>query len=508
MKSKRVKAMVVVGLLIGVTGIAMASLNRRNTSHQGNISHIEQPRRAVHDPQVGALLNQSFRSPGEIVAEGSGPLSVSAQLVQDKFLARGNGEVRLWLTLRGDEVAMSEEQERQSVDMVIVLDQSGSMEGQKIEYARMAVLDLLDRLSPQDRFALVGYADSVWKYADLDNVNDRNRKRFQSLVTSISSGGGTNLGDGLQEGISMLLARRQLGNQGKLILISDGLANQGITGHDALGNVASIAVEKEFAISTVGVGDDFNEQLMTIIADRGVGNYYYLDNLQAFAEVFHQEFYQSATAAAHAIEITIPLPEGVSLIEASGYPITIRENQAVVHYGDLGSGQTRRLFLTFRFPTRSETTYSLQGLNFTYSHQGEPHTAGFPGAFQVACVNDQQEVFASMHAVGQALGSYQVDNNIFATRIAEELKKGDQSKALQTIAEYEAKSRALFDQLAAQGMMTEEVEHVREADQKEITEWREIVADTFTGSAQEIERKRKTSSKFLQFRSYKEQREK
>ncbi len=116
----------------------------------------------------------------------------------------------------------------QHVDMVVVLDQSGSMSGQKIEYARQSILDLLSSLSSQDRFALIGYADRVWRYADLNYVTDTNRRGLQNLVGQLTPGGNTNLGGGLQERINTLLAAGKIGNVEKVILISDGLANRGL----------------------------------------------------------------------------------------------------------------------------------------------------------------------------------------------------------------------------------------------------------------------------------------
>lgn len=502
MKAKRLSVLVVVGGLIALTGVAMAGLSRSQFSggswYQRN--------------SLASSVTMSSNAPSvtldTVVTDGDGPLTISGQLVQEKFFSGGEGTVKLWLTLQGGQVEVADKQERQPVDMVVVLDQSGSMEGAKIDYARRAVQDVLERLSGNDRFALFGYADNVRQYMALTLVTDANRTRFQAQVAKIRTDGSTNLGGGLQKGIQTLLSRKELVNRGKVVLISDGLANRGITDHDALGNMASIAVEKDFAISTVGVGDDFNENLMTLIADRGVGNYYYLDNLEAFAEVFENEFYQSSTAVAHGLEIGIPLPDGVSLVEASGYPISVRDNRAIIHYGDVGSGQTRRLFLTFQFPTSAGATYTLQDIDFSYSHQGTPHSTRFSGIFQVACVDDRQMATASVDAVGLVLGSYQIDNNIFETRVATELKNGNKDRALALINEYEVQSQALFQQVVAEGKMTDEIQQIRDADQQEIAEWRLIVEDTFTGTQQEIQDKTKYNSKFLQFRSYRQQRSK
>ena len=102
----------------------------------------------------------------------------------------------------------------------------------------------------------------------------------------------------------------------------------------SLGNMATISTENGFAVSTVGVGSDFNEHLMTYIADRGAGNYYYLENPNLFAEVFLKEFKITRAAAATSVEVRIPLRDGLTVVDASGYPIQMKNGQAVIQQGN------------------------------------------------------------------------------------------------------------------------------------------------------------------------------
>ena len=156
MKRQHLKSFIVIGFLIIVTGAAMASLNR--------------------EPQGG--VTPSGHQPPTVFSTGNGPLKLSGHLVQEKIFSGGDGTVTLALTMYADDVLSSDEREEQHVDMVIVLDQSGSMEGHKIEYARQSILNLLSGLSPHDRFAILGYADNVWRYSDLKEVTETNRQQF------------------------------------------------------------------------------------------------------------------------------------------------------------------------------------------------------------------------------------------------------------------------------------------------------------------------------------------
>ncbi len=476
MNRKHLKSLIVVGFLIVVTGVAMGSLNQKN----------------------------SFTNPvppqgqDTIFSRGNGPLVLSSRLIQDKIFSGGDGTVALSLTLHADDMLASAQDKEQHIDMVIVLDQSGSMRGQKIEYARQAILNLLSSLSAEDRLAIIGYADSVWQYSDLINVTATNREKLQSIISTISSGGHTNLGAGLQRGINTLLATHKNGNLGKVILISDGLANRGITHPDALANIASIAVEEEFAIGTVGVGNDFNEQLLTAIADRGTGNYYYLADPQSFVEVFYEEFQHAKTVAAHAIKIRIPLPDGVSLVEASGYPITITNNYAIIHPGDLLSGQTRKLFLTLKIPTHSEGTYELSGINVQYLHKESSYTVMLSEPFRIVCVNNPDEAVASIVQSEWEEKVLQEDFNDLREKIAIDLKDGDQEGAMEKIDQYHKQQQHLNAEVGSTRVTTNLNE--------DLDKLRSFVRQTFKGDPQQIEEQQKANAKALQYQGYKERR--
>jgi len=144
------------------------------------------------------------------------------------------------------------------------------MKGQKINDARQSILNLLPKLSDYDRIALITYSEGVQSDSGLLQATRANQRYLTSYISGVQAGGGTDLGSGLQQGINTLLSRNRNGNNGRLVLISDGIANRGVTNPIDLGNMAGIAIENEFSISTVSVGLDFNEHLMTTIADKGL----------------------------------------------------------------------------------------------------------------------------------------------------------------------------------------------------------------------------------------------
>jgi Ca-activated chloride channel family protein len=350
MKPTRLRSFIFIIALIAATGAAMAYTTAGGTTW------------------FAGWITPADPSP----PTGSGPLTLSGRLVQNKILQGSDGRVNLALSLQASDGFVSTAAEPHNVDMVIVLDRSGSMQGRKINDARQAVLNLLSSLSAKDRFALITYSDNVQYASALDTVTVDRREKIGSLIQRLTASGGTNLGAGLQAGLNLLVSAPENGNSGKLILISDGLANKGITDSARLGTMAAVAVEKEFAVSTVGVGDNFNEQLMTAIADRGAGNYYYLENPMAFAEVFQKELFFSKTTVATNVSISFPLNNAISLVDASGYAIEIQNDHAVFYPGDLRSGQIRKLFLTLQVPTGTTASFEIGRIKARYRFNGRP----------------------------------------------------------------------------------------------------------------------------------------
>ena len=128
-----------------------------------------------------------------LAAAADNVLTLSGHLVQTHVLKGSPGNVSIELILaagRGPEEAAADPR---GVDLVVVLDRSGSMQGAKLEHARQSLHQLLPKLTDRDRFALFSYSDAVQKHCDLLPVDDFNRGLMQAAVHRISANGATNL---------------------------------------------------------------------------------------------------------------------------------------------------------------------------------------------------------------------------------------------------------------------------------------------------------------------------
>lgn len=439
-------------------------------------------------------------SPATISSSSNGPVTLSTETVQDKILKGGDGQVTVALNLTAASLPAEEGRPAPAADVVIVLDRSGSMDGQKLADARMAVVGLLDHLGPDDRLALVTYCNGVRTPAPLMAMTGTHRRQVATVVNRIRASGGTHLSGGLKQGIDCLLNATGDGRQRKVILISDGLANRGVTGAEALGRMASIAVENQFSISTVGVGLDFNEIVMTAIADYGAGQYHFLVNPRVLARVFETELQTSRQVAAADVGVRIPLGAGVRLVRAGGYPISHEDGTAVIHPGNLLSGQNKTLYLTFQAPTDKEKTVELGQIELEYRHGDRTRRLAAPRPLTVACVKDPASVVASIKKEHWADQVVQEEFSRLKEAVAADIRDGNRGQAQERIQEYQRR-QSTINTVVGSKKVAKNLETDVHALSRQVDE-------TFAGTPAVVAEKKKQVSKAMQYESYKVRRNK
>lgn len=428
-----------------------------------------------------------------------GPLHAQAALVQGKVLLGGPGEVSLALTLRAAEAESHRMlPPRSASDLVVVLDRSGSMAGAKIEAARQAIAELIQRLGPQDRFALVSYANGVNRHTGLRSMNRYHRQAATEILYGITPGGGTNLGSGLQNGIALLQQQRQAKRRGRVLLISDGLANEGITDPYRLGEMAAAATEGRMAVTTIGVGLEFNEHLLSLLADRGAGRYYYLEHPNDFAAIFSREWEHMQATAVSGIQVQVELPDGIRLVSASGYPVTLNHGMAVFTPGDLLGGQERTLYLTLQVPTDTARNIPLGRIQVRFEHKGSHFELPLSGGLEVACSGDVEAVQAAVDKDRWADKVVQEDVNHLKESVAADIKAGRREEALKKIRVFKSEREAVNASVGSP-VVSQTLDETAQELEAEVT-------DVFTGPPAAAAEKRKQSSKALQYEGYQKRR--
>lgn len=239
--------------------------------------------------------------------------------------------------------------DRRPMNLAVVLDRSGSMgdEG-KMEYARAALHRLIDQLGKDDIFSLVIYDDVVEVARRAGKVRDRGE--LHRLVDRIEPRNATNLGGGLMEGLRQAEEHARRSHVNRVVLLSDGLANRGITDPVRLADIACGYRARGISVTTMGVGLEYNENLMSGLAEAGGGNYYFIESPGVLAGIFRREFNSMASVYAQNCIIEIRLGRGVRLMDVVGGVQEGGDGVVRVPLGDLYAGEPRELTLEVSVP--------------------------------------------------------------------------------------------------------------------------------------------------------------
>jgi Ca-activated chloride channel family protein len=222
----------------------------------------------------------------------------------------------------------------QPMNIAVVLDRSGSMADQhKIDYAKESICALVDRLSTNDYLSIVMYDDKIETLLPTQRVKDKSF--IKRLVQNVYPRGSTNLGGGMEEGFRQIERNFSREYVNRVILLSDGLANQGITDPVQLDGIAAQYRSRSISLSTIGVGLEYNENLMLGLAEHGGGNYYFVESPSQLASILEKELNGMSYTVARDARIELTLGAGVTAGDVIGCDRRQEGDQLVIPVGDL-----------------------------------------------------------------------------------------------------------------------------------------------------------------------------
>ena len=234
--------------------------------------------------------------------------------------------------------------ERIPLNLAIVLDRSGSMSGAKLEQAKQAAMMLVDQLDAHDVLSLVVYETDVDVLLHSGRLGNRSRE-IKNRIRGIQTGGSTALYAGVECGGRELEEFLSDDRINRVILLSDGIANVGPSSNRDIANLGNRLARRGGSVTTIGLGDDYNETLMTALAEASDANYYYVADVETLPEVFENELGELKSIVARNIEIEIHCPKGVRPQRFLGRPEKLKSQQGRVVLSTLSSQQTREVYL-------------------------------------------------------------------------------------------------------------------------------------------------------------------
>jgi Ca-activated chloride channel family protein len=338
------------------------------------------------------------------------------------------------------------------------------------------VRELIQQLTSNDRFALVTYSDDAAVTIPLSPVDDHARSAWLAEVTRIQTDGGTNMSRGLDVGLDLIDRARADGRTPHVVLISDGLANQGDASQEGLVRRARRASQGEYMLSAVGVGLGFNEFLMNGLADAGTGNYYYLRDATELASVFAREFDAARSTVVAGLAVQIDPAPGVRVVDAAGYPLEASGSRVVFRPGSLFAGQERRVWVTLAVPQQSVGEYDLGRFSLGYHRGSERHELSLVDVPRVACVQGEEEFYRGVDVSAWGRSVVVDAYNKMQAEVARNVKEGRRDEALRRVREFKDENAALNAKLKSAPVAAQ----LQSADQLEAD-----VAGAFKGPGQE-----------------------
>lgn len=241
---------------------------------------------------------------------------------------------------------------RPPVNLAIVLDRSGSMNGPRIEQAREAAITALRMLSPRDRFSLVVFDSGVETL--IPSQPARDTAWMERRIREIRPGGMTALFGGVSQGAAEV--RRHLEDEyiQRVVLLSDGKANVGPSSPEDLGRLAAALRKERISVSTVGLGLDYNEDLMIRMAQASDGNSYFVEDSLDLPRIFADELGDVFDVMARDLRILITLPEGMRPIRIIGRDGRVQADRIELEMGQVYGGQPRHVLFEVEVPPTPE----------------------------------------------------------------------------------------------------------------------------------------------------------
>ncbi|MBO93822.1 MAG: hypothetical protein CMI32_02845 [Opitutales bacterium] len=228
---------------------------------------------------------------------------------------------------------------RPPANVAIVLDHSGSMSGQKIEQAKEAAIQAVRRLGAKDIVSVVGYNSHAATIIPAQSV--KNPEALVALIRNIKSVGGTALYAGVNQGAAEIRKNLEGKYFHRVILLSDGMANVGPSSPDDLARLGRALIKEDISVSAVGLGQGYNEDLMTKLAQEGQGNLYFAESAKELPGIFDAEIGDALSVAARKTVIRIELEDGVRPVRLIGRQGVITGNNVEVEINQLYGGQEK-----------------------------------------------------------------------------------------------------------------------------------------------------------------------
>ncbi len=253
------------------------------------------------------------------------------------------------------------------VNVAIVIDRSGSMAGNKIAKAREAALMAVDRLNAEDIVSIVAYNDTVAVLVPATKASDK--AAIRAGIERLDANGSTALFAGVSKGADEIRKFLSKDRVNRVILISDGQANVGPSSTSSLAELGESLAKERIGVTTIGLGLDYNEDLMTQLARKSDGNSGFANSSDDLLRLMKSEFGDVLAVVAQELVVRLDCADGIRPVRVLGREAEITGSTVRVQISQLNAGQEKYVLLEVEVPaTKTRKTRTVATATVTYAN--------------------------------------------------------------------------------------------------------------------------------------------
>ena len=228
-------------------------------------------------------------------------------------------------------------EDRQPLDLTLALDRSCSMAAEgRMEYTKRGLTSLSENLQRGDRLDIVLFDSGVCTPLENFVVGRDDPSLLTSLVQQLAPTGATDLDGGLREAYRIQTSRDQGDRHGRnqrVLLVTDAELNTGNVNEALVSEVGRQLDENDIRLSGVGVGREFNDQMLDLLTEKGKGAYVYLGSEAVVDRIFGPGFDALVRTVAHDVHFSLDLPDSLAMERFYGEEAsTVKEEVQPIHY--------------------------------------------------------------------------------------------------------------------------------------------------------------------------------
>lgn len=361
MKSTHVALLSLAGMLL--TGISVYSLTPPGGAIAfGGPAEADEPvtKDAVDDDKKEEALQPSSFALGRFTSGST--IMVEGRAGHPKLLRGKQGETFLMLEVTG--AGSGSAKTAAPVNLAIVIDRSGSMKGTRMQNAISASTVAVDRLNDGDVVSVVTFDTRTSVVVSPSVIGPGVRERVNADIRSIALGGDTCISCGVEEALSLL--ERTTGRVNRMMVLSDGDANHGVRDVPGFRSIGERARGRGASVTTIGVDVDYNEKILTALAQESNGRHYFVENDAGLARIFEDEAESLLRSIASDAEAEIDLGPGVELDRVLDRSFRRSGSRISVPLGTFEKGEVKTVLVKVRVPDRQDGLAKLADVRLRY----------------------------------------------------------------------------------------------------------------------------------------------